>query len=89
MKNNSSGSPNELFDKIVKISWLYQKVFWKELLTDLIYDDTYEESKRMLSEVYWYNNIDDIFWKKIKRDEFKKISKIIFKFYEGNGNNKE
>ena len=87
MKSNA-WNPNELFDKIVKISWLYEKVFWKDLLTNLIYDSEYERSKRVLSELYWYENIDTIFWKQIIRDEFKKISKIIFKFYEWNQDNK-
>lgn len=81
-KNN--GSPNELFDKIVKISWLYEKVFWKNLLKSLIFDENFENSKRMLSQIYWYSSVDDIFWRKILKDEFKKISKIIFKFYENN-----
>jgi len=87
MKSNA-WNPNELFDKIVKISWLYEKVFWKDLLTNLIYDSEYERSKRILSEIYWYENIDTIFWKQIIRDEFKKISKIIFKFYEWAQDNK-
>ena len=87
MRSNA-WNPNELFDKIVKISWLYEKVFWKDLMNNLIYDQQFEESKRVLTEIYEYENVDLIFWKKIMRDEFKKISKIIFKFYDG-GNNKE
>jgi len=67
---------------------LYEKVFGKELLTNLIYDKDFEKSKRMLTEIYDYVNIDAIFGKQIRNDEFKKISKIIFKFYD-NGNNKE
>lgn len=82
MKSNA-WNPNELFDKIVKISWLYVKVFWTELLNNLIYDEQYERSKRVLSWLYGYENLDEIYWKQIKREEFKKISKIIFRFYDG------
>lgn len=84
--SNNIWNPNNFFDRIVKINWLYEKVFWKKLLNNLIYDSEYERSKRLLSQLHWYDNIDEIFWDKVMRDEFKKISKIIFKFYD-NGNN--
>lgn len=74
--------PNKLFEEIVSISGVYQKIFGTDLLNNLVYDPEYERSKRILSEIYWYENLDNIFWKQILRNEFKNISKIIFKVYE-------
>lgn len=75
-------NPDKLFDDIVSIKWIYTKIFGTELLERLVYDPEYERSKRILSEVYGYENVDKVFWKQILRNEFKNISRIIFKVYE-------
>lgn len=72
---------NDIFDKLVKQSWLYEKIFWK-LLPDLVYDQQIEKRKNVLKNVYWFRDVDDVFKKDIERWEFENLSKIIFKYQE-------
>jgi hypothetical protein len=72
---------HDIFDELVKSTWLYEKIFWK-LLSDLVYDQELEKRKNILTNVYWFRNIDNIFKKEIERDEFENLSKIIFKYQE-------
>lgn len=71
----------DIFDKLVKQSWLYEKIFWK-LLPDLVYDQQIEKRKNALSKIYWFRDVDETFKKDIERWEFENLSKIIFKYQE-------
>jgi len=72
---------NDIFDKLVKQSGLYEKIFWK-LLPDLVYDQEIEKRKNVLKNVYWFRDVWDVFKKDIERREFENLSKIIFKYQE-------
>ena len=72
---------HDIFDELIKNTWLYEKIFWK-LLSDLVYDQELEKRKNLLTNVYWYREVDKIFKKEIERDEFENLSKIIFKYQE-------
>jgi hypothetical protein len=72
---------NDIFDKLVKQSWLYEKIFWK-LLPDLVYDQEIEKRKNVLKNVFWFRDVWEVFKKDIERREFENLSKIIFKYQE-------
>lgn len=72
----------DIIDQLVKINWLYEKVFWSELLRSLAYNQIRETDKNTLKQIYWYKDIDDVFQKKIQRSEFERLSKIIFRVSE-------
>lgn len=78
----------DIVDKLVKINWLYEKVFWSELLGRIIYNQKKEKYRRLLKKVYMFDDIDDIFDKEVLRDEMTKLSKIIFRFSENVKNDK-
>lgn len=77
----------DLFDRIVKNIWIYEKVFWKNLLENLLYNKHYENCKRWLTHIYWYRDIDIMTDKMVNNTEFKAISKILFKFTENKNDN--
>lgn len=74
-------TPIDIIDTVVSIEWLYEKVFWK-LLHDLVYDRAIAQDIHILKNVYKFSNADDIFIAPIDRDEFWKLTKIIFKYQE-------
>lgn len=82
-----SWNPNgvDIIDYIVSIQGLYDKVFGK-LLPYLIYNNKYEGVKKVLSDIYDFDDIEQLFWKKVDKKEFKGITKILFRTLENNAN---
>lgn len=78
----------DIVDFLVKNKWLYNNVFWDELLNKIAYNQEREEKKVLLKVVFWFNDIDEIFDKELKRDKFNEMSRILFKISE-NGNSKK
>lgn len=74
-------TPIDIIDTVVSIEWLYEKVFGK-LLHDLVYDRAIAQRIHILKNVYKMQNADDVFIAPIDRDEFGKLTKIIFKYQE-------
>lgn len=79
----------DIVEKLVKINWLYEKVFWNELLNRVVYNQKKELYRSILKNVYGYEDVDELFDKSIIRDEFTKLSKIIFRITENTGNGKK
>lgn len=71
----------DIIEKVVSVSWLYEKVFWK-LLPDLVYNQTAEKQKQILTEVYWYKDINQIFKKELLKWDTIDLIKIVFKYQE-------
>lgn len=71
----------DVFDKVLSVSWLYEKVFWK-LLPDLVYNQVAERQKQLLSEVYGYKDINRIFKKELLKWDTIDLIKIVFKYTE-------
>jgi len=71
----------DIVDEIVSIDGLYKKVFG-DLLDGLVYDRQINNNVELLEKVYWFDKVEEIFWPVINRTEFRKLSKIIFRFYE-------
>lgn len=69
-----------IVDYVSSIRWVYEKVFGR-LLDYLVFDQSYEAKKDILDKVYWFNDVESIFTKKIERKEFKEVTQIIFKSY--------
>ena len=69
----------DIFDKVLSVSWLYEKVFWK-LLPDLVYNQVWERMKQLLTEVYWYKDINSIFKKELLKWDTIDLIKIVFKY---------
>lgn len=70
----------DILDEIVSIQWLYEKIFGKDLLEKLVFNNNHENKKNILKNVYWFRDTDTIFPTQIERKEFKKLSEIIFRF---------
>jgi len=71
----------DIFDKVLSVSWLYEKVFWK-LLPDLVYNQVAERQKQLLTEVYWYKDVNQIFKKELLKGDTIDLIKIVFKYTE-------
>lgn len=71
----------DIVDKVLSVSWLYEKVFWK-LLPDLVYNQVAEKQKQILTEVYGYRDIDKIFKKELLKGDTIDLIKIVFKYQE-------
>jgi hypothetical protein len=71
----------DIFDKVLSVSWLYEKVFWK-LLPDLVYNQTAEKQKQILSEVYGFRDVHRIFKKELLKWDTIDLIKIVFKYTE-------
>jgi hypothetical protein len=71
----------DIFDKVLSVSWLYEKVFWK-LLPDLVYNQVAERQKQLLTEVFWYKDIHQIFKKELLKGDTIDLIKIVFKYTE-------
>ena len=72
----------KLLDNLLKLSWLYEKVFWDVILNKLLWREDERLVKNVLKEVYGYDDVDYIFTDRLDYKKFEKISKIIFKFYD-------
>ena len=72
----------KLLDNLLKLSWLYEKVFWDVILDKLLWREDERLVKNVLKEVYGYDDVDYIFTDRLDYKKFEKISKIIFKFYD-------
>lgn len=70
----------DIFDQLVSISWLYERVFWK-LLNDLVYDQEVETRKNYLKNVWGFRDVDTVFKKEIQRDDFHDLTKMVFRYY--------
>lgn len=70
----------DIIDEIVSNQGLYEKIFWKELLSKLVFYNDHENKKDILQNVFWFKDVDYIFPAQIERREFKKLSEIIFRF---------
>lgn len=81
MQDNARVTPIDIIDKVVSIEWLYQRVFWT-LLSWLIYDRHIEHDINMLKNVYWFEQITEVFSTPIDRYEFSDLTKIIFKYQD-------
>jgi len=71
----------DIFDKVLSVSWLFEKVFWK-LLPDLVYDQTVENYKHILKHIYGYDDIDKVFKKQLLRHETMNLWKVVFKYQD-------
>jgi hypothetical protein len=71
----------DIFDKVLSVSWLYEKVFWK-LLPDLVYNQVAERQKQLLTEVYGYKDVNSIFKKELLKWDTINLIKIVFKYTE-------
>lgn len=71
----------DIFDKLVNISGLYERVFWK-LLDDLIYHQWVEARKNILKNVFWFKDVTVVFKKEIERWNFHELTKMLFKYRE-------
>lgn len=74
--------PWDIVDEIVSISGLYKKIFG-DLLDLLVYNQGLESDIDMLQNVFWFEGVRDAFKPQVERKEFRRLSKIIFRFYDG------
>ena len=67
-----------IIEKFLKLTGLYEKIFWTQILEQLIWD---EEDRKLLEilEIMGYEDVY-IFSNKFDYKKFKEISEIIFKF---------
>jgi hypothetical protein len=74
----------KLLDNLLRLSWLYEKIFWDMILDKLLWKEDERLVKNILKEVYWFEDVDYIFSDRLDYKKFENISRIIFKFYENN-----
>jgi hypothetical protein len=70
----------EFFDQLISVSWIFEKIYWK-ILDYLIYDQQFENFKQIL-KIAWYIDVDSCFKKKFDKNNFFRVNKTIFQFYE-------
>lgn len=71
----------DIIDSIVSIDGFFEKVFWK-LLPKLVFDRAIQNDIHIIKRIYQMKDIDTLFDAPVDRKEFKKLSKIIFRFQE-------
>lgn len=86
MENSQSYETMWILDQMLKFEWLYEKVFWK-LLDPLVFDRAIDNGIHLLKNVYGMNDADDCFKRKVERNEFRWLSKILFKFKDSTPDN--
>lgn len=70
-----------IIEKFITNIWLFENVFWK--VTDLIvYDTEYEKAKRILSQVYWYKDVYDLFPAELDERKVNETLKTLFTYYD-------
>ena len=67
-----------IIEKFLKLTGLYEKIFWNQILEQLIWN---EEDRKLLEilEIMWYEDVY-IFSYLFDYRKFKEITEIIFKF---------
>jgi len=82
---NKRTSNFDVIDEILSVQWIFEKVFWK-LLNYLVFDEKIDDSIQILEKIYWYNDVRDIFTRKVNKADFRDLTKIVFKYQESNTN---
>lgn len=74
-------SKEGLLETYTKKIWIFETIFWK-MLNYLVFDQDIERKKHILENVYWFEDIENVFWKKFEKRELHRLNEAINKIYK-------
>lgn len=84
-QNRNSNDGRDMLDKLLSFEGLYERVFGK-LLDPLVFDRAIDNDIHTVGVIFGYRDAEDCMRRNVERNEFRGLSKILFKFHESSPN---
>jgi len=75
------GQWQKITDRFLSVIWLFENVFWK-YANNIAYKQDREKIKRVLKQVYWYEDIDKLFPAEVDQNSVDRVMRTIFTYHD-------